>query len=159
MYTNSLLATLNARKMIRVAGNSVHTASGDQLTLSLHEFPKGPTQGRDSSKVRGRLDTILTLIFILAYSATYPSKSTPRKSSSLTVIPSKATRARTRRAAPRRRRTSVVASFRGVCKTRRLTRARICDAGLQRSRVYYADAGSEIGEDLDEKKDEDVKHV
>ncbi|KAF5316761.1 hypothetical protein D9619_006843 [Psilocybe cf. subviscida] len=50
LYTNSLLATLNARKMIRVAGNSVHTASGDQLTLSLHEFPKGPAQGRRSSK-------------------------------------------------------------------------------------------------------------
>ena len=42
VYTNSLLATLNARKMIRNAGNAVHTASGDGTAkVSLQTFPKG----------------------------------------------------------------------------------------------------------------------
>jgi hypothetical protein len=42
VYTNSLLATLNARKMIRSAGE--HTQSiGDNFSLSLREFPKTGT--------------------------------------------------------------------------------------------------------------------
>ena len=43
VYTNSLLATLNARKMIRVAGEAIQTTS-ENLSVSLREFPKnGPT--------------------------------------------------------------------------------------------------------------------
>ena len=42
VYTNSLLATLNARKMIRIAGEGIQTTS-ENLSVSLREFPKnGP---------------------------------------------------------------------------------------------------------------------
>ncbi|KAF8649291.1 hypothetical protein AX16_005895 [Volvariella volvacea WC 439] len=42
LYTNSLLATLNARKMIRGAADGIHSTS-DNVSLSLREFPKnGP---------------------------------------------------------------------------------------------------------------------
>ncbi|KJA13230.1 hypothetical protein HYPSUDRAFT_202593 [Hypholoma sublateritium FD-334 SS-4] len=42
LYTNSLLATLNARRMIRNLGNAVHTGSGNGTAMvSLQTFPKG----------------------------------------------------------------------------------------------------------------------
>ncbi|KJA12528.1 hypothetical protein HYPSUDRAFT_210434 [Hypholoma sublateritium FD-334 SS-4] len=51
LYTNSLLAALNARKMIRNAGSSVHTASGDGFAIvSMQTFPKG---GHMASRQRG----------------------------------------------------------------------------------------------------------
>lgn len=39
VYTNSLLATLNARKMIRGSGDNIHSTS-DNFSLSLRELPK-----------------------------------------------------------------------------------------------------------------------
>ncbi|PFH45817.1 hypothetical protein AMATHDRAFT_71062 [Amanita thiersii Skay4041] len=44
LYSNSLLATLNARKMIRGAADGVQSTS-DNLSLSLREFPKTGTVG------------------------------------------------------------------------------------------------------------------
>ncbi|KAF8879437.1 hypothetical protein CPB84DRAFT_1687940 [Gymnopilus junonius] len=38
LYTNSLLASLNARKMIRRSGEAIHTTS-DNISLSLRDFP------------------------------------------------------------------------------------------------------------------------
>ncbi|RDB27631.1 hypothetical protein Hypma_003292 [Hypsizygus marmoreus] len=42
LYSNSLLATLNARKMIRGAADGIHSTS-ENLSLSLREFPKTGT--------------------------------------------------------------------------------------------------------------------
>jgi hypothetical protein len=39
VYSNSLLATLNARKKIRAAADGIHNTS-DNLSLSLREFPR-----------------------------------------------------------------------------------------------------------------------
>ncbi|KAF8959577.1 hypothetical protein BDZ97DRAFT_1666845 [Flammula alnicola] len=57
LYTNSLLATLNARKMIRTSGNGIHSGS-DNLTLSLREFPKnGPISSRRPTNISIKIDT------------------------------------------------------------------------------------------------------
>ncbi|KAF9450684.1 hypothetical protein P691DRAFT_757922 [Macrolepiota fuliginosa MF-IS2] len=40
LYSNSLLATLNARKNIRAAADRIHNTS-DNMSLSLREFPRG----------------------------------------------------------------------------------------------------------------------
>ncbi|KAF9442461.1 hypothetical protein P691DRAFT_681470, partial [Macrolepiota fuliginosa MF-IS2] len=40
LYSNSLLATLNARKNIRAAADGIHNTS-DNMSLSLREFPRG----------------------------------------------------------------------------------------------------------------------
>ncbi|KAJ7065239.1 hypothetical protein C8F01DRAFT_736225 [Mycena amicta] len=50
LYCNSLLATLNARKMIRGAADGVHTTS-ENLSLSLREFQPKNTTLSMSSKV------------------------------------------------------------------------------------------------------------
>ncbi|KAG5641880.1 hypothetical protein DXG03_004020 [Asterophora parasitica] len=42
LYSNSLLATLNARKMIRGSADGVHSTS-ENLSLSLRDFPKNST--------------------------------------------------------------------------------------------------------------------
>ncbi|KJA16677.1 hypothetical protein HYPSUDRAFT_206864 [Hypholoma sublateritium FD-334 SS-4] len=59
LYTNSLLATLNARKMIRNAGTAVHTASGDgSATVSLQTFPKGHMASRQrGTNISIKIDT------------------------------------------------------------------------------------------------------
>ncbi|KAJ3815125.1 hypothetical protein F5876DRAFT_72269 [Lentinula aff. lateritia] len=46
LYTNSLLATLNARKMIRDAAEGINTTTGDNISL--------PCKGRASSSKRSR---------------------------------------------------------------------------------------------------------
>ncbi|KAJ3507836.1 hypothetical protein NMY22_g16808 [Coprinellus aureogranulatus] len=48
LYTNSLLATLNARKMIRGAADPIHTTS--DFSYSLREMPKNGTVGSLPSK-------------------------------------------------------------------------------------------------------------
>jgi hypothetical protein len=58
VYTNSLLAILNTRKMIRGAGENIHNTS-DNFSLSLRVFPKtGTVSSRvnDSSNYVGALD-------------------------------------------------------------------------------------------------------
>ncbi|KAG6917109.1 hypothetical protein DXG01_003929 [Tephrocybe rancida] len=42
LYSNSLLATLNARKMIRGSADGIHSTS-ENISLSLREFPKNGT--------------------------------------------------------------------------------------------------------------------
>ncbi|KAJ6478518.1 hypothetical protein C8R47DRAFT_634464 [Mycena vitilis] len=49
LYCNSLLATLNARKMIRGAADGVHTTS-ENLSLSLREFPKNASLSMASKR-------------------------------------------------------------------------------------------------------------
>ncbi|KAJ7173650.1 hypothetical protein C8R46DRAFT_1083518 [Mycena filopes] len=49
LYCNSLLATLNARKMIRGAADGVHTTS-ENVSLSLREFPKSAASLSMASK-------------------------------------------------------------------------------------------------------------
>ncbi|KIK62648.1 hypothetical protein GYMLUDRAFT_42096 [Collybiopsis luxurians FD-317 M1] len=44
LYTNSLLATLNARKMIRHAGDNVHTTTGPNLSFSFNSIAKSFTR-------------------------------------------------------------------------------------------------------------------
>ncbi|KAF5392313.1 hypothetical protein D9757_001612 [Collybiopsis confluens] len=44
LYTNSLLATLNARKMIRSAGENVHTTSGPNISFSFGSFARSFTK-------------------------------------------------------------------------------------------------------------------
>ena len=39
VYTNSLLATFNAHKMMRIAGEGIQTTS-ENLSVSLREYPK-----------------------------------------------------------------------------------------------------------------------
>ncbi|KAJ3513803.1 hypothetical protein NLJ89_g2747 [Agrocybe chaxingu] len=57
LYTNSLLATLNARKMIRGSADGVHSTS-ENLTLSLREFPKTGTMGsRRPANISIKIDT------------------------------------------------------------------------------------------------------
>ncbi|KAF8885055.1 hypothetical protein CPB84DRAFT_1816875 [Gymnopilus junonius] len=57
LYTNSLLATLNARKMIRGAGEAIHTTS-DNYSLSLREFPKnGAITSRRPTNISIKIDT------------------------------------------------------------------------------------------------------
>ncbi|PPQ95577.1 hypothetical protein CVT26_008605 [Gymnopilus dilepis] len=57
LYTNSLLATLNARKMIRGAGEAIHTTS-DNFSLSLREFPKnGAISSRRPTNISIKIDT------------------------------------------------------------------------------------------------------
>ncbi|KDR81049.1 hypothetical protein GALMADRAFT_153413 [Galerina marginata CBS 339.88] len=57
LYTNSLLATLNARKMIRGAGEAIHSTS-ENLSLSLREFPKnGAISSRRPTNISIKIDT------------------------------------------------------------------------------------------------------
>ncbi|KAJ7777374.1 hypothetical protein B0H16DRAFT_1505266 [Mycena metata] len=49
LYCNSLLATLNARKMIRGAADGVHTTS-ENVSLSLREFPKSASLSMASKR-------------------------------------------------------------------------------------------------------------
>ncbi|KAJ3887829.1 hypothetical protein GG344DRAFT_80352 [Lentinula edodes] len=50
VYTNSLLATLNARKMIRNAGDNVQTTSGQNFSFSFKSFTKPSSFVSYSSK-------------------------------------------------------------------------------------------------------------
>ncbi|KAF8812047.1 hypothetical protein BYT27DRAFT_7088201 [Phlegmacium glaucopus] len=57
LYTNSLLATLNARKMIRIAGEGIQTTS-ENLSVSLREFPKnGPMTTMRPTNISIKIDT------------------------------------------------------------------------------------------------------
>ncbi|KAF8999303.1 hypothetical protein BDQ17DRAFT_756729 [Cyathus striatus] len=58
LYTNSLLATLNARKMIRGAGNGTHSTS-DAISLSVRDFPKNGPMGstRRPTDISIKIDT------------------------------------------------------------------------------------------------------
>ncbi|KAF7289480.1 hypothetical protein HMN09_01342000 [Mycena chlorophos] len=61
IYCNSLLATLNARKMIRGAADGVHTTS-ENLSLSLREFQPKNTTLSISSKVSSPPSPALALL-------------------------------------------------------------------------------------------------
>lgn len=52
VYSNSLLATLNARKMIRGAADGIQS-TGDNLSLSLRDFPKNGTMSSRVSHIIG----------------------------------------------------------------------------------------------------------
>ncbi|KAJ7132258.1 hypothetical protein C8R44DRAFT_871237 [Mycena epipterygia] len=59
LYANSLLATLNARDMIRGAADGVHTTS-ENLSLSVREFPKNNTtlsMGSKRPNISIKIDT------------------------------------------------------------------------------------------------------
>ncbi|GLB41510.1 hypothetical protein LshimejAT787_1001100 [Lyophyllum shimeji] len=57
LYSNSLLATLNARKMIRGAADGIHSTS-DNLSLSLRDFPKnGTVSSRRPTNISIKIDT------------------------------------------------------------------------------------------------------
>jgi len=62
LYTNSLLATLNARKRIRSAAEGIHSTS-DNLSLSLQEFPKnGTVSPRRPTNISIKIDTTKELV-------------------------------------------------------------------------------------------------
>ncbi|KAF8887393.1 hypothetical protein BD779DRAFT_1786229 [Infundibulicybe gibba] len=57
LYSNSLLATLNARRMIRVAAEGVNTTS-ENVSLSLREFPKaGTVNSKRPTNISIKIDT------------------------------------------------------------------------------------------------------
>ncbi|KAF8240251.1 hypothetical protein L208DRAFT_1449568 [Tricholoma matsutake] len=57
LYTNSLLATLNARKMIRGSGDNIHSTS-DNFSLSLRELPKnGNIASRRPTNISIKINT------------------------------------------------------------------------------------------------------
>ncbi|KAF8194639.1 hypothetical protein BJ912DRAFT_178293 [Pholiota molesta] len=57
LYTNSLLATLNARKMIRNSGNGIHSTS-EHLTMSMRDLTKaGPMASRRPTNISIKIDT------------------------------------------------------------------------------------------------------
>ncbi|KAF9465638.1 hypothetical protein BDZ94DRAFT_1253580 [Collybia nuda] len=57
LYSNSLLATLNARKMIRGAADGIQSTS-DNLSLSLRDFPKnGTMSSRRPTNISIKIDT------------------------------------------------------------------------------------------------------
>ncbi|TFK37407.1 hypothetical protein BDQ12DRAFT_736268 [Crucibulum laeve] len=57
LYTNSLLATLNARKMIRGVGEGVNSTS-EGVSLSVRDFPKnGPLTARRTTDISIKIDT------------------------------------------------------------------------------------------------------
>ncbi|TFK75054.1 hypothetical protein BDN72DRAFT_832769 [Pluteus cervinus] len=56
LYANSLLATLNARKMIRGAADGIHSTS-DNVSLSLREFPKHASSAKRPPNISIKIDT------------------------------------------------------------------------------------------------------
>ncbi|KIM39498.1 hypothetical protein M413DRAFT_446993 [Hebeloma cylindrosporum] len=56
LYTNSLLATLNARKRIRSAGTAIHTPT--DISVSMRDFPTSPSVGkRRPTNISIKIDT------------------------------------------------------------------------------------------------------
>ncbi|KAF8800906.1 hypothetical protein BYT27DRAFT_7116379, partial [Phlegmacium glaucopus] len=56
LYTNSLLATLNARKMIRIAGEGIQ-ATSENFSVSLREFPPMTTMRPTSMNISMKFGT------------------------------------------------------------------------------------------------------
>ncbi|KAF8075270.1 hypothetical protein FPV67DRAFT_1665992 [Lyophyllum atratum] len=57
LYSNSLLATLNARKMIRGAADGIHSTT-DNISLSLREYPKtGTVSSKRPTNISIKIDT------------------------------------------------------------------------------------------------------
>jgi hypothetical protein len=56
LYSNSLLATLNARKFVRGGGEGIHTTSGD-LSVSLRDYPQNGNMPSGQKNISIKIDT------------------------------------------------------------------------------------------------------